>query len=80
MTITISPDLLDTAGLSEAEFLREVAVLLCWQRRLITAQGAELAQMNRFDFQKVLAEREVPSYMCEAFDHDLNVTGYFYSK
>ena len=80
MTITISPDLLDTAGLSEAEFLREVAVLMCWQRRLTTAQGAELAQMNRFDFQKVLAEREVPSYTREAFEHDLKVTGYSDAK
>ena len=76
MTITISPDLLYTAGLSEAEFLREIAVLLCRQRRLTTAQGAELARMNRFDFQKVLAEREVPSYTREAFEHDLKVTGY----
>ncbi len=76
MTITISPDLLDTAGLSEAEFLREIAVLLCRQRRLTTAQGAELAQMNRFDFQKLLAEREVPAYTREAFEHDLKVTGY----
>ena len=80
MTITISPDLLDTAGLSEAEFLREIAVLLCRQRRLTTAQGAELARMNRFDFQQVLAECEVPSYTREAFEHDLKVTGYSVSK
>ena len=80
MTITISPDLLDTAGLSEAEFLREIAVLLCRQRRLTTAQGAELARMNRFDFQKVLAQREVPSYTHDAFEHDLKVMGYSVSK
>ena len=76
MTITVSSDLLETAGLSEKEMLTEIAVLLCRQRRLTTAQGAELAQMNRFDFQKVLAEREVPAYTSEAFEHDLKVTGF----
>jgi len=76
MTITVSSDLLETAGLSEKEMLTEIAVLLCRQRRLTTAQGAELAQMNRFDFQKVLAEREVPAYTSKAFEHDLKVTGF----
>lgn len=76
MTITLSSDLLETAGLSEAELLTEIAVLLCRQRRLTTAQGAELARMNRFDFQKVLAEHDVPAYTHEAFEHDLKVTGF----
>ena len=76
MTITVSSDLLETAGLSEKEMLTEIAVLLCRQRRLTTAQGAELAQVNRFDFQKLLAEREGPAYTHEAFEHDLKVTGY----
>ena len=43
---------------------------------MTTAQGAELARMNRFDFQKLLAEREMPAYTSEAFEHDLKVTGY----
>ncbi len=39
ITITVSSDLLETAGMSEEEMLTEIAVLLCRQRRLTTVQG-----------------------------------------
>ncbi len=73
MTIKVATDLAEAAGLTEEELRLELAVALCREQRLTTAQGARLVGMSRFDFQRLLAERRVPSYDYEELAHDLEV-------
>lgn len=75
MTITITSDLAEAAGLTEQELRIELAVALCREQRLTTAQGARLAGLNRFDFQALLAGRHVPSYDYDELAHDLATIG-----
>lgn len=72
MSVTISDDLLRSAGLSEEEFRREVAVLLFRQDRMTLAQAAKFSGMDRLGFQRLLADRQIcVHYDLEDFEDDL---------
>ena len=60
MSVTISDDLLQTAGMMEEELKRELAVLLFQKKKLTVGQASHLAGMNQLEFQLLLAERQIP--------------------
>lgn len=73
MPLIIPDDVMAAARLSEAELLRELAVALFREERLTLARAAQLARMDDFSFQTVLAEREIPMhYGIDEFREDLN--------
>jgi predicted HTH domain antitoxin len=54
------------------ELRQEIAVLLFQKEKLTLSQGSRLAEMNRFQFQHLLASRGVPvHYDTAAFEEDL---------
>lgn len=72
MPVTISDDVLVAAHLSEPELRLELAVALFREDRLTLAQASQLAEVDHFTFQSVLADREVPvHYGIEEFHEDL---------
>jgi predicted HTH domain antitoxin len=60
MRVTIPDELRQTARLTEAEALLELAVALFEQERLTLAQASRLAGLSRMQFQRVLADRRIP--------------------
>ena len=60
MSVTISDDLLQTAGMTEEELKRELAVLLFQKEKLTVGQASQLAGMNQLEFQLLLADRRIP--------------------
>lgn len=76
MTLTLSEDLVQAAGLSEQEILRELAVTLFQSERLTLAQAARAAQMDRLTFQYLLASRRIPVHYgaagCDADEETLS--------
>ena len=60
MSVTISDEFLQSARISEAEFMREISLMLFQKEKLTLAQAARLAQMDRLAFQHLLASREIP--------------------
>lgn len=60
MSITISDEVLQTVQMSEAEMLREIAVLLFRMEKFTLGQASRFARMSRLDFQRLLASRRVP--------------------
>jgi predicted HTH domain antitoxin len=72
MPLTVSDELLQTAHLSEAELLREIAVTLFQQDRLTLGQAAAFAGLAQLDLQRILASRQIPlHYGLEDLEHDL---------
>ena len=75
MSLTISDDELQSAGMSAAEFRREVAVLLFQQERMTLAQAARFSGMGRLQFQRLIADRGLcVHYDVADFEQDLRVT------
>ena len=69
--VAITDDLLRAACISEREFRQEAAVLL-FQKGLPLMKAADLAEMDRFAFQHLLASRQIPvHYDADDFDHDV---------
>jgi predicted HTH domain antitoxin len=72
MPLTVSDELLQTAHLSEAELLREIAVTLFQQDRLTLGQAATFAGLTQLDLQRILASRQILlHYGLEDLEHDL---------
>ncbi|NER33226.1 MAG: UPF0175 family protein [Oscillatoria sp. SIO1A7] len=60
MSVVISDRDLQAAQISEAEMLREIAVMLFQQERFTLAQASRFARMNQLAFQRLLASRQIP--------------------
>ncbi|MCC6543265.1 MAG: UPF0175 family protein [Nitrospirae bacterium] len=72
MSILISDDVLQSAGLTEDEFKQEIAVLLFQKEKLTLAQASCFAGMTRLQFQHLLASRNIPvHYDIAEFEEDL---------
>jgi predicted HTH domain antitoxin len=58
--------------MSEAELKQEIAVMLFQKEKLTLGQASNLAEMNQFQFQNLLASRQIPlHYDLEDLDADL---------
>ncbi|MGI9174010.1 MAG: UPF0175 family protein [Rhodothermales bacterium] len=69
--VAITDDILRAARVSEQEFRQEAAVLL-FKKGLPLMKAAELAEMDRFAFQHLLAGRQIPvHYDADDFDQDV---------
>lgn len=72
MSVVISDDVLYATHMTEAEFLREVAVFLYEEGKLSLGKASKLARMGRIQFQLLLASRQIPvNYDVEEFEVDL---------
>lgn len=72
MPLTVSDELLQTAHLTEAELLQEIAVTLFQQDRLTLGQAASFAGLAQLEMQRLLASRRIPlHYSLEDLEHDL---------
>jgi predicted HTH domain antitoxin len=72
MSLTIPDQLLRSARITADELRVEIAVVLYQQEKLTLAQAARFARMGRFEFQNLLASREIPlNYDVADFEQDL---------
>jgi predicted HTH domain antitoxin len=72
MSLVIPDEVLHAAGMSAAEFMQEVAVLLFQKEKLSLAQASRLAGVTRLQFQHLLASRRIPlHYDVADFEADL---------
>ncbi len=76
MPMTIPDEVLAAAGMSELEIKRELELALFQQEKLTLGQARRLAEISYFDFQALLAERQIPiHYGIEEFRDDLRTLG-----
>lgn len=72
MSVTISDKILSATRMSEAELKQEIAIMLFQKEKLTLGQASNLAEMNQFQFQNLLASRQIPlHYDLEDLDADV---------
>ena len=76
MSVTISDEILSVTRMSEAELKQEIAIMLFQKEKLTLGQASNLAEMNQFQFQNLLASRRIPlHYDLEDLDADVKTLG-----
>lgn len=60
MSFSISGDLIQDTGMSQGELALEIALMLFEKDKLTLGQASRLAGMNQFQFQHLLASRQIP--------------------
>lgn len=72
ITLEIPDNIAQTTSLSEADWLREIAIAL-FQKELITlGRASRIAGMHQIEFQKLLASRGIcVHYDVEDFEQDI---------
>jgi predicted HTH domain antitoxin len=72
MGVVISPDIIQASGLSEQDFMLEIAISLYDRKVLSLGKAAEIANLHRMIFQKELAKRKIPiHFTIEEVEKDL---------
>lgn len=72
MGLYIEPGIIQSTGLSEQQFLLEIALALYEKKLLSLGKAANLAGLHRMAFQKELATRKIPiHYTLEDVEQDI---------
>lgn len=76
MSLTISDEILSLTRMSESELKQEIAIMLFQKEKLTLGQASNLAEMNQFQFQSLLASRQITlHYDLEDLDADVKTLG-----
>ncbi|MBS1808683.1 MAG: UPF0175 family protein [Acidobacteria bacterium] len=72
MSVVISAELLRATRLTANEMIQELAIALFQRDKLTLGQASQLASLNQWQFQQLLASREIPlHYDVAEFEADL---------
>ena len=72
MSIVISDEVLSATRLTAVELTQELAIALFQREKLTLGQASQLAALNQWQFQQLLASRQIPvHYDVAAFEADL---------
>ena len=72
MSVEVSKELLLSVRMTRQELLLEIAVMLFEKEKLTLGQASQLAELNRTEFQHLLASRDIsPHYDVDDFEEDL---------
>ncbi|MBK8562885.1 MAG: UPF0175 family protein [Saprospiraceae bacterium] len=63
MGVVIEPEIIQSSGLSEQEFVLEIAIYLYERKILSLGKAAAFARLHRIAFQKELAKRKTPLHL-----------------
>ena len=73
MSIVISDEVLSATRLTAVELTQELAIALFQREKLTLGQASQLAAMNQWQFQQLLASRQIPiHYDIADFEADLH--------
>jgi predicted HTH domain antitoxin len=74
MSIVIPDEIIQTTRLTAVELQRELAIALFQREKLTLGQASKLAAMNQWQFQQLLANRNIPlHYDVADFETDLQM-------
>ena len=72
MSVVISDEVLSSTRLTAAELTHELAIALFQREKLTLGQASQLAAMNQWQFQQLLASRQISvHYDVADFEADL---------
>ena len=69
MSLIIPDEIIKTTRMSTSEIIQELAIVLFQKEKLTLGQASSLAKINQFQFQHILASRQIPiHYNKDDFD------------
>jgi predicted HTH domain antitoxin len=72
MSLVITDEIIQAAHMSEEDLKQEIAILLFQKEKLTLGQASDLAGFSQFQFQHLLASRQIPvHYDVKEFNEDL---------
>ena len=72
MSLVITDEILKASGMSEAEFMLEIVIMLFQSQKISIGKASYLANMPLLQFQHELASRQIPvHYDVADFEADL---------
>ena len=72
ISLTIPDEIIKTTRMSATEIIRELAIVLFQKEKLTLGQASSLSKMNQFQFQHLLASRQIPiHYSKNDFEQDI---------
>lgn len=75
MSIVISDEIIEASRLTQAEFLQEIAIHLFQSGRLTIGYASQMAQMDQLSFRAVLKARNIPLYVYDVEDFEIDLRG-----
>lgn len=75
MSIVISDEIIEASRLTQAEFLQEIAIHLFQSGRLTIGYASQMAQMDQLSFGAVLKARNIPLYVYDVEDFEIDLRG-----
>ncbi len=77
MILEIPDQVINQSGLSAEEILLKVAIVLFQEEKLTLGQASKLAELHQFEFQKELADRNIPVHNGEEdYQNDLKTISF----
>ena len=72
MSLTIPDEIIKTTRMSSSEIIQELAIVLFQKEKLTLGQASSLAKMNQFQFQHLLASRQISIHYSKTdFEQDI---------
>ncbi len=62
MSVVIPDEIVQTTRMTEMEFFQEIAVMLFQREKVTLGQASRLARMSQWQFQHLLAARQIPGH------------------
>jgi predicted HTH domain antitoxin len=72
MNLTVSDDIIKSTRMSARELMQEIAIMLYQKGKITLGQGSRLADTSQFQFQHLLAGRQIDIHYDQSdFEQDL---------
>lgn len=65
MRLTIPDEIVQTSRMSIEELITEIALMLFQKEKITLGQASQFANMSQFQFQHILASRQIPIHYDE---------------
>lgn len=73
MSLIIPEEILQASQLTPSEFRRKIALYLFQTSRLTLGYASQLAEMSQNDFRQMLNQHNIPLYMYDVEDFELDM-------
>ncbi len=68
MSLIISDEFIKASQMTAEELKIEIAIMLFQQGKLSLGKASELAEINRFQFEQILKQKNIPAYTYDVED------------
>ena len=73
MSLIISDEFIKASQMTAEELKIEIAIMLFQQGKLSLGKASELAEINRFQFEQILKQKNIPAYTYDVEDLEIDL-------